>query len=384
MLHAPEWHLLDCSFPQADAGLALPHRNLTAGAAKLQIQNLDRNDPPDYKAGGTCRGSFNGNVLKIASGACMPAIPVICSVSGFDPKTNPILWRLICRHVLCRYCNSGDYRYGAASDTFEREWRGESRSASFNLFGTDSPECSCTYGDSSHVMGGHGILQCAVVIGGTLLSDFVHVRIVGSNPTQSDVLNYLTGELADSDPNVACMVRAIFAHESGYRQFSIDTQSKTLMNFSYRRGFHRDPAQPDCPVTFSWPADPPDFPLVTFDYGVGISQYTRVAGQSITSDMAWDWRENIRAGINLFLSHKLKPTFRSGMTWRDWASHAWAAYNGSGAAAEQYARTLAAGPDGLRVSAGPVQAGFEVAILKAPLPLPTPDPWLQDAEATSA
>jgi hypothetical protein len=224
-------------------------------------------------------------------------------------------------------------------------------------------------------MGGHAVLQLVAAVSGSLLTDFVHLRIAGSNPAQADVLNYLERELADSDPNIACMLRAIFAHESGYKQFATDGQSGALMSFSYKRGYHRDPKQPDCAVDFTWPSDPPDFPLVTFDYGVGISQYTRVAGQSISSDMAWDWRENIRSGINLFLSNKLRPRLEPGMSWKDWALSGWAAYNGTGPAAKQYAQKLAASADGLKLSTQPVPAPFQIAILRSPPALPEPAPW---------
>jgi hypothetical protein len=305
----------------------------------------------------------------------MPALPVVCSIAGFEPAATPIQWRLVCRHVLCRYCNQGSYQYKSAFDVFDREWRGESTAANFTILDGTSTQCSCTYNDQSHLLGGHGILQVAVSVDGALITDFVHLRIGAANPTQADVLGYLNTQLGAYDPNVASMVRAIFAHESGYRQFATGTQSKTAMTFSYARGFHHDSTQPDCPVSFEWPADPANFPMVSFDYGVGISQYTRVAGQTITSDMAWDWRENIRTGVNLFIANKLKPRFKPGMTWQQWANVSWAAYNGSGPAAQQYAQTLAASVDGQKLSSQPVPTGVEVAALKAPAPLPDPGPW---------
>ena len=383
-IHKAEWHLLDASFPEADVGLPVPNRNPSTGTAVLQIQNLARSEPTAYRPGGMPRAALNQNVFNISPGACMPSIPVSCSFSGFDPATNPIQWRLVCRHVLCRYCNVGNYRYRSASDAFQREWRGISRAANFTIFDNESPECSCTYGNDSYLMGGQAILQVAAVAGGTMVSDFVHLQIGGLNPAQNDVLDYLQRELVDVDPNVVSMVRAIFAHESNYRQFSSTAQSNASMTFSFQRGYHDTAAQPDCKVAFAWPADPPNFPSVAFDYGVGISQYTRVGGQSISSDIAWDWRENIRAGVNLFLQNKLKPRLKPGMSWRDWAAAAWAAYNGSGEAAKNYAAKLAASADGVKVSGQPVPGGFQIAMLKAPEILAAPTPWMPESLTATA
>lgn len=380
-IHTRDWHISDYSFPNADEGLPVPNRSTSCGGAVLQIQNLDRSDPPGYRPGSMPRSDFNRNIFNVSAVPCMPSIPVICSVAGFDPATNPIQWRLVCRHVLCRYTNQGHYRYKSAFDVFEREWRGESRAAHFTIFGNGSSECSCTYSDQSHVMGGHGIFQVAALVGGAVLSDFVHVRIGAQNPTPDDVVNYLRPEVGD--PNVATMMAAILAHENNFRQFSSDLQSKALMTFSNKRGYHDNPEQPDCPVTFTWPADPPNFPSAGYDYGVGISQYTRVAGQSISSDIAWDWRENIRTGTNLFLQ-KLRSRLKAGMTWRECALAAWAAYNGAGAAAEQYAATLAASPNGLKVSDGVVPGTFEVVMLKAPTELPQPGSWLVESSSAIA
>jgi len=382
--HTPEWHLLDCSFAQADAGLPLPVRNLSAAGMMLQIQNLDRSDPPGYRAGSMPRGAFNRNVINIASSACMPSIPVACMASGFDPVTNPIQWRLVCRHILCRYCNVGGYQYKSAFDVFEREWRGQTRAAKFSIFGNDSPDSSCTYSDGSHLMGGHAILQVAVAVRGAVLRDFVHLRIGAFNPTPADVMKYLEQQLAGADPNVTSMILAIFAHEAGYRQFNMAPQSQASMTFSYTRGFHRDPAQPDCKVSFAWPADPPNFPNVAFDYGVGISQYTRVGNQTISSDMAWDWRENVRTGINLFLTSKLRPQLKAGMSWREWARAAWAAYNGAGEAAQKYAQQLAASPDGMKVSGEQVPTSFQIAMLRAPAALSEPGPWMPESSSAVA
>ena len=95
--------------------------------------------------------------------------------------SHPILWRLVCRHVLCRHTNTGRYRYRGAAETFEAEWRGESHAADFTVFG---PGCSYTYSDNTRVLGGHGLLIVAVKLDDAMLCDYVHVRITGTNPTR--------------------------------------------------------------------------------------------------------------------------------------------------------------------------------------------------------
>jgi len=372
MAHAPGWHLLDNSFAPADGGIALPALNLSGNGTALRIASLDRADPPDYRPGGVPRGAaFNANVFRLGVSASMPPIPVVCSVAGFDPAQTPIRWRLVCRHVLARFTQSGDYRYRGTCRVLEREWRGESRTASFTLFGADSPACACTYGDGSRAAGGHGVLQVAVPLAGATLSDAVHLRITGANPSPADVLSWLDDRLRGFDPNVVHMLRAVFRHESRFVQFAATPQSAVWVTFGDAQ--HADPVQPDCRVRFDWPGDPPGYPLASFDFGVGISQWTHP--DRLTPEIAWDWRENIRIGVNLFLD-ALGRCYRPGLTWKDWALAAWAAYNGSGPAASAYARLLAAGADGGLVSGDSVRAAPQLALLAPPPPLPAPPRWI--------
>src|SRR3954466_326479 len=208
MAHAPEWHLLDSTFQDANAGLRPPARKTSAGNARLMLTGLDRDDPPGYTPGSVPRDlTFNRNTFQLSPAPCMPAIPVTCTVEGFDPATAPILWRLFCRHVLCRHTNAGGFRYASAVDIFDREWRGESRAPAFTLFKTG---CSYTYNDASRVLGGHALLIVAARLQDATLCDYAHLRIAGSNPTQSDVFRYLDERLAGYDPNILRMVRAIF------------------------------------------------------------------------------------------------------------------------------------------------------------------------------
>jgi hypothetical protein len=372
--HAPAWHLLDNSFPGSNSGIALPRRVTSAGDAALEIVNLDRSDPPGYTAGGVPRGrSFNRNVLRLGAQPCMPAIPVVCRTSGFNPAAVGIEWRLVCRHVLCRHVNTGGYRYRGSSEVLEREWRGESRAGSFTVFGPQAPECRCTYSDESRVLGGHGILMVAARVNGSTLLDYVHLRIGGTNPAVQDVHRYLDAELAGYDQNVIYMLRAIYAHEANFQQFAERVQTQAAMTFNRR--FHKDPTQPDCRVIFDWPDDPENFPLASFDFGVGISQFTKVGDQKVTAEIAWDWRENIRTSANLFL-RKLKAKAKPGLTWKHWALAAWESYNGSGAAAALYAKKLAMSPEGSRVSMQAVAGNPQIALIRAPSPLPDPGAWI--------
>lgn len=372
MPHSPDWHILDSDFAPADTGLRPPPRQVTSGPRRLVIANLDRSDPPGYAPGSVPRlVDFNANQFRLTSQPRMPAIRVSCAVEGFDPALHPIQWRLVCRHVLCRHMNVGGYRYRGTSETFEREWRGESRSADFTVFG---PGCTYTYNDDRRVLGGHALLIVAVAGDGIVLCDHVHLRISGTNPSQADVFGYLDARLAGYDENVSHMVRAVFQHESAFTQFASQPQRAAAMTFSRRH--HLDAAQPDCRVRFDWPDDPPGFPLASFDFGVGISQFTRVGDQHVSAELAWDWRENIRLGTNLFL-RKLVRKLAPDMTWQHLALAAWASYNGAGDAADRYARALLLSDEGSRVSLDRIPAAPLIATID-PLPgLPAPGPWLE-------
>lgn len=371
MPHDPDWHLLDNDFPDADTGLRVPLRHIAAGSRRLTIANLDRTDPPGYTPGGVPRlADFNANVFQLTSRPAMPPIRVACAVEGFDPDLHRIQWRVVCRHVLCRHMNVGGFRYRGACETFEAEWRGDSRVPDFTIFG---PACSYTHNDDRHVLGGHAVLSVAAAIDGMTLCDYVHLRIAGANPSQADVFSYLDRGLAGYDENIVHMVRAIFQHESGFGQFGGQAQRAAAMTFT--RKHHLDAAQADCRVRFDWPDDPPGFPLATFDFGVGLSQFTRVEGQRISAALAWDWRENVRLGTNLFL-RKLARKLTPDMTWQHAALAAWASYNGAGDAAERYARLLLMSDEGARVSLDRISAAPRIAALDPAPVLPTPEPWL--------
>ena len=379
MPHLPEWHILDSDFSPADVGLRPPPRHVSDGAKRLAIASLDRNDPPGYTFGGVPRlTDFNGNVFQITAHPSMPPIHVWCATEGFDPAVHPIQWRVVCRHVLCRHLNVGGFRYRGTSETLEGEWRGQSQSAAFTVFDAD---CIYTYGNERHVLGGHALLIVAVVVDGVTLCDYVHLRIAGTNPTQTDVFRYLDTRMA-ADDNVAHMVRAIFQHESSFMQFAAQPQRAAAMTFSRRH--HPDVAQPDCRVRFDWPDDPPGFPLASFDFGVGISQSTRINGTGISAQVAWDWRENVRLVANGFL-RKLARKFSPDMTWQHLALAAWSAHHGAGDAADRYARQLLLSDEGSRVSLDRVADSTQICTIDSESALAAPGPWImRDNDMTPA
>jgi len=370
--------ILNNNFPDHDSGLRPPQRrtkSTTAGRAPvarsggntlqtagplLQITNLDRADPPGYRAGGVPRSpQFNRNVYAITAAPRMPEISVRCAVRGFSPQQSPIHWRLQCRYVLARHINSGNGKYVGASEIHLDEWQGRSTAADFTLFAAQrNPAVSYDYNDDRAVMGGHAMLTLTVRLPGNggWLTDYVHLRIVGTNPVRANVERYVEQLLDGRDANVLAMLRAIFVHESDYTQFQNDVQT--------RNRAHR--------LQFDWPDDPARFPLATFDFGVGISQWTKLPGQRVSRAIAWDWRENVRAGTNLFLTEKLRNSPRAGRTWREWARGAWRRYNGSGERAERYAENLATSVEGLRVSTRPVPPSIDIRTLTAPVPGPAP------------
>lgn len=373
MPHSPQWHILETDFPSADAGLHTPVRVTAHGHRRLAIANLDRTDPPGYTPGGVPRSDFNQNLFHLTAGARMPAIRVSCAVDGFDPAVTPIQWRLVCRHVLCRYVNTRLFRYRSAVERFDAEWRGESQTTDFTLF---SQDCRCTYSDADRVLGGHGLLMVAVRLPEVTLCDYVHVRIAGTNPTQSEVFAFLDRQLADYDENVQHMVRAIFQHESDFMQFASQAQRSAAVTLTRRH--HADGLQPDCRMRFDWPDDPPGFPLTSFDFGVGLSQFSQIDGSAISAELAWDWRENVRRGTNLFLG-KLRRKLNPEVSWKHLALAGWAAYNGSGEAADRYAQRLALSEEGAAISLGHVTVDTQLPLLESPRPLPPAGPWLAES-----
>lgn len=370
MPHVPEWHILDTDFPSADAGLQTPIRMVAHGHRRLAIANLDRSDPPGYASGGVPRSDFNGNLFHLTARPRMPPIPVSCAVDGFDPAETPIMWRMVCRHVLCRYANTRQFRYRSAAETFEGEWRGESRASDFTLFGD---RCTFTYSDATRVLGGHGLITVAVKLPEVTLCDYVHVRITGTNPTQSDVFAYLDGQLAGYDENVQHMVRAVFQDGAAFTQFAEQAQRSAAVTFTRRH--HADGLQSECRARFDWPDDPPGFPLTNFDFGVGLSQFSRVDPSRISAELAWDWRENVRRGTNLLLG-KLRKKLQPDISWRHLALAGWTAYNGSGEAAERYAQRLALSDEGARVSLERVSPAPRLDLLAPSSPLSPAGPWL--------
>jgi hypothetical protein len=351
--HPASWHIVSDRFEGADNGLALPEiirtlrppsgtaiprtgGTLQTATPSLRILAPDPAPPPGYIAGGVPRGAaFNANVFQITSEPRMPEIRVRCDVRGIDLARTPIHWRLQCRHVLGRFEKvDSDGRYRATVLPLDEEWQGRSTATEFTLFARDRGPVSYDYNGVGRVMGGHAILTVAVLLpGGGRLQDVAHLRITGVNPTAEEIRAHAETLAGDRNVNIRHMIHALIWQESGGHQFAVEggrpaAQTRTTYSFHRRPRQHR--------VQFDYPDDPPGFPLVAFDFGVGIMQYTKVNGQVVTPRIVWDWRENLRAGINLFLGEKMSAAYRhlrssrqGGFTWRDWAYQGWGRYNGS-------------------------------------------------------
>lgn len=357
----------DTEFRDAEKGLALPTRQQNSGGRSLSIGNLDRADPPaPYKPDGFPRAEqFNRNVLSITSIPKMPEIEVRCNVVGFDPAVSPVHWRLQSLYVVGRYrkVSGGSMpHYRSRVLALPDEWTGKSSSATFTLF---APDPHVTYDNQSgRVAGGHAILTIAACPPGSdWLVDFVHLRIGGTNPSEANVRAFVADALSGRDPNIVHMADAVFSHENLMQQFD-----KLYRTGETYRG-----------TRFDWPHDPANFPAVAFDFGIGLGQFTHPGEETIS--ICWDWRENLKAGINELLSD-LGSTFARNLSWRDWAVRAWSTYNAgsaTSAAGLEYARKLMNLPDGQLISAGSPPPGFDpthqtAAVPQAPSP-PAPGPW---------
>lgn len=358
----------DTKFTGSDTGIAVPVRRLTAGAGSISISQLDRADPPaPYHPGGVPRlATFNANVLAISANPAMPSITVNCNLQGIDPTTHPIHWRLQTLYVVGRYqkispAPTPHYRSRVVS--LPDEWTGTSRNSQFRLF---APDANVIYDNpSDRVAGGDAILTIAVQdpASNQWLQDYVHVRIGGTNPGEANVRQYVAQILAARDPNILHMANAVFTHEDNMTQF--DTAFRT------HERYHG--------VDFIWPSDPANFPSVAFDFGIGLGQFTHPGQETVS--ICWDWRENLKAGVNELLED-LRSTFAANLSWRDWAKRAWSTYNAgspTSSAGLAYAATLQALPDGQLIAMANLPAGFDhmgqtAAIPVAPFPPPAA-PW---------
>lgn len=359
-------------FSGSNEGLKIPARRLHLDSFGLRITNLDTSDPPaPYENGGVPRtAKFNTNIKQITAKPLKPEIAVQCEVLGFDPKSAHIHWRLQTLHVLCRYkkAKSGAVglpkNYADAVVKLPDEWSGESDTAAFTIFPKDArvkPEDG-----SDRVAGGHAILTVAAKPVGASgwLQDYVHLRIDGANPgaDMKDAQAEVKAMVGDRGDDLRHMVNAIFGWEAR-AQFSPKPQDRA----SFKK----------LGTKFEWPADPPNYPIAAFDLGVGYSQFTDP--DRLTASIAWDWRENLKTGINVFLD-KLKNTYVKNSTWADWALRAWSAYNGTGQKNQitAYGRKLAESPEGKLVSKDKIPSDIKLAVFLNPLllrPMIKPAPW---------
>jgi hypothetical protein len=314
------------------------------------------------------------NILRLTGDAQMPEIAVECEVQGFAPEQ--IMWRLRVRHVLCRHYNARLFQYRSICRPLEAEWRGTSTATSFTLFSkAEGGDSSVTYDAAGNdakdvVMGGYALLSIAArpPDGSAPVVAHAHLRIRGTNPSPDDVKTFLAELLKERDPNVLLIVQGSFIHESGLQQFTEKQQVRSMYVINKARhdlirkkkNKDLDLDQPDCKVPFTFPYDPPGYPLVAFDFGVGISQYTQLSSQLVTAPVAWNWKENMKKGINLmFIKLKngypappgaapagkkakkkpKKPPPPPPQTWLEWAMRGWQGYNGAPVYAERLSKT---------------------------------------------
>jgi len=335
----------DTNFTGSDKGLPVPLRRTSSASFALRITNLDHADPPaPYRAGGVPRTPvFNANVLAISAAPAMPKIVVDCDTVGFDLSATRIIWRLQTLYVVGRYKkvsggNTPHYRSRILSvgDT----WTGESSAARFTLFGNDANVSFDNLSDRTS--GGHAILTVAAKPPGSdvFLQDYVHLRITGSNPTETIVRNYVHNALAGRNKNLEFMTDAVVTHENSFKQF--DPRVRTGERY---KG-----------VQFNWPHDPANFTSIAFDYGIGLGQFTHPGQETV--GICWDWRDNLDAGINELLDD-LRATFSVNKTFKLWARDAWSMYNTGSPGSTAYSTTLAGLPDGQRVEAVTPPAGFD-------------------------
>jgi hypothetical protein len=346
-------------FVGSDKGLKQPSRLTDSGGFQLLITNFDRTDPPDYSTGDVPRApKFNKNVFTISTEPKMPVLDVACEVAGFTPSAKmPIFWRLQTLQVLGRFKNVGNYHYKSRVAKLAGEWTGTSTAGKFQLFGADQGIVIYDNLDD-RVCGGHALLTvaCRVSPNGPWLQDYVHLRITGSNPINSkirkEVANVVVGRTAKP---LEHMLNAVFAWEASGKQFDSSVQTRTKFSG----------------VAFDWPDDPANFPVAAFDFGIGLGQFTDPA--ALTTAITWDWRANLHAGANELFG-KLRHVFKPSFTWKQWAYAGWRAYNGSGAAAEAYAKRLADSPDGTLVPDAQIPKGFNLSVALEEIEMPDPPP----------
>jgi hypothetical protein len=297
-----------------------------------------------YHQGGVPREpAFNANVLAITADPKMPKLVVDCDAVGFDVAATRIIWRLQTLYVVGRYrkmSGGSTPHYRSRVLSLGDTWTGDSSAAKFTLFDGDA---NVAYDNrTDRVVGGHAILAVAARPAGSAvwLQDYVHLRITGINPTETIVRKYVRDALADRNKNIECMADAVFAWENAMQQF--DPQARTHTTY---KG-----------VRFDWSHDPPKFPSVAFDYGIGFGQFTHPGKETV--GICWDWRDNLDAGMNELLDD-LRATFAAGESFIGWAKNAWSMYNTGSAAPSSYATRLANSPDGKRVDATAISAGLD-------------------------
>jgi hypothetical protein len=234
--------------------------------------------------------------------------------------------------------------YHPTEFTFSRTYQGTARSKTFTIFRpTSEPptgyaaDTDVSYDQPWHpydVFGGHGILSVWVDVDGVRSLDYVHLWINGGgglerrngNPSIAQVerhlkvlLGFPNPDIASTDPSVSVVRRELFAiamaafdHESnGFHAFDLSgskaSQGKreVSLRFNLEKLGWGCANQPKCSVLYSYPVDPIGNPLVTPDFGVGITQTTifgASGGTGPKAELFWNWKYNMEAGLHVLLA----------------------------------------------------------------------------------
>jgi hypothetical protein len=276
------------------------------------------------------------NTFFIRSNSSMPQIPIICKTDGFDvPADGIIHWRLAIEHKVCRYFKGNNFLYQPTVLPLTSIWQGRAQAKSFYLFKNDAgaadPNVSIDFEPNDpnlkfgdFVQGGHAILSLATKPAGCphWLRDHAHLLIGGKNPTLTDLKAFVRNALnltTPTDPPASLvdylyfLLVGIFWGESGSRQFNTAYKNNNQTHYNWNISkLHSDPKCKHCKISFEFPGDPPDFPIVGFDYGIGITQYTWTTGQDARpgARLFWNWQENLRKGLHLYLMEKAIPALK--------------------------------------------------------------------------
>lgn len=273
--------------------------------AQLSIETFEHDNPvTPYEPGIVPREPtfLTKNTLTIGNDSKQPPIAVRLKTLGFEiDSATPVHWRVQAGHVFCR-TRGGTKTH---EKTF-REWRGLAYSDQFTLFYDESDDVQ--YLDPAGnllksppdgpVVGGHVVLTVAVRPPGIdfWLRDVVHIRVIGSNPGAAAYEPIIDRQLAACTVPEACraplrnILLAELEQEAGndLKHFVTSEQKQSRYGGT----------------VYEWPPDPANYPLTTFDFGIGVGQLTTAS--YVVRDIFWDWGRNTRMAGWIMFHEKIR------------------------------------------------------------------------------